>query len=113
MLTIKIGFRNAFNTLRRDAILDATEKHFPELLLYTTATIGSSWDLQFGEFVISSSEEVAQQGHSLGPLYFCLVFKELLESLESELVLGYLDDVAVKDSAKIVLRDFILLDNAR
>ena len=47
---------------------------------------------------------------TLGPLYFCLVFKELLESLESELVLGYLDDVAVGDTAAIVLKDFIVLE---
>jgi len=58
-----------------------------------------------------SSEEGAQQGDPLGPLYFCLVFKGLLESLESELVLGYLDDVAVGDSAEMVLQDFILLES--
>jgi len=104
-LFIKIDFRNAFNTLRRDAILEAIEKHFPELLPYTTLTIGSSSELQFGEFVISS-EEGAQQGDPLGPLYVCLVFKELLESLESELVLGYLDDVA-----EIVFQNFILLES--
>jgi len=57
------------------------------------------------------SEEGAQQGDTLGPLYFCLVFKELLESLQSELVLGYLDDVAVGDTAEIVLKDFILLES--
>jgi len=73
-LFIKIDFKNAINTLRRDAILEAIEKHFPELLPYTTSTIGSFSDLQYCEFVISS-EEGAQQGDPLGPLYFCLVFK--------------------------------------
>jgi len=107
-LFITIDFRNAFNTLRRDAILEAIEKHFPELLPYTTSTMGSSSDIQFGELVISS-EEGAQQGDPLGPLYFCLVFKELVESLESELVLGYLDDVG--NSTEIVLQDFILLES--
>jgi len=56
------------------------------------------------------SEEGAQQGDPLGPLNFCLVFKELLESLQLELVLGYLDDVAVGDTAEIVLKNFILLE---
>ena len=50
--------------------------------------------MQFGEYILQS-EEGAQQGDPLGPLYFCLVFKELLDSLRSELVLGYLDDVVV------------------
>lgn len=108
-LFLKIDFRNAFNTLRRDAILEAIEKHFPELLPYATSTISSSSHLQFGEFTLLS-EEGAQQGDPLGPLYFCLVFKDLLESLRSELVLGYLDDVAVGDTAAIVLNDFILLE---
>jgi len=57
------------------------------------------------------SEDGAQQGDPLGPLYFCLVFKDLRESLQSELVLGYLDDVAVGDTAEIVLKDFILLES--
>jgi len=71
-LFIKIDFRNAFNTLRRDAILEAIEKHFLELLPYTTSMIGNSSDLQFGEFVISS-EEGAQQDDPLGSLYFCVL----------------------------------------
>ena len=108
-LFLKIDFRNAFNTLRRDAILEAIEKHFPELLPYATSTINSSSHLQFGAFILLS-EEGAQQGDPLRPLYFCLVFKDLLESLRSELVLGYLDDVAVGDTAVIVLQDFILLE---
>ena len=45
------------------------------------------------------------------PLYLCLVFKEFLESLQSELVLGYLDDVAAGDNADIVLQDSTLLQN--
>jgi len=108
-LFLKIDFRNAFNTLRRDAILDSIAKHFPELLPYAASTISSPSDLQFGKFVLLS-EEGAQQGDPLGPLYFCLVFKELLESLQSELVLGYLDDVAIGDSAATVLNDFIHLE---
>ena len=46
----------------------------------------------------------------LEALYFCLIFKERLEFLQSELVLGYLDDVAVEDT-EIVLKDFILLES--
>jgi len=45
-LFLKIDFRNAFNTLRRDAILEAIAKHFPELLLYATSTMDSPSDLQ-------------------------------------------------------------------
>jgi hypothetical protein len=37
----------------------------------------------------------AQRGDPLGPLYFCLTIKELMESMQSELILGYLDDETV------------------
>ena len=64
-----------------------------------------SSDLHFGDFVLQS-EEGAQQGDPLGPLYFCLVCKELLDSLKSELVLGYLDDITLGDDAAVCLDDF-------
>jgi len=99
-LLIKIVFTNAFNTLRIDSILQAVGKHFPQLLHFAASTIDSLSDLQFGEFIIQSKDS-AQQGDPLGPLYFCLVFKELLESLCSELVFGYLDDVMMGDTASM------------
>jgi len=108
---VKIDFKNAFNTLRRDSILEAVAKYFPELLAFAQSTIGQESVLQFGDFVLQSSEG-AQQGDPLGPLYFCLTFKELLESLLSELVLGFLDDVALGGDAASVLKDFILLEAA-
>jgi hypothetical protein len=51
-LFVKIDFHNAFNTLRRDSILEA--QRFPELLPYASSTIGCPSDLQLGEFVLHS-----------------------------------------------------------
>jgi hypothetical protein len=48
-------------------------------------------NLQFGDFLLQSAEE-AQQDDPLGPHYFCLAFKELLESMRSELLPGYPDE---------------------
>jgi hypothetical protein len=80
-LFVKIDFKNAFNTLRRDSILEAVAKHFPKLLSFAFSTINSpSPDLQFGEFILYS-EEGAQQNEPRGPLYFCLVFEELIQSI--------------------------------
>jgi hypothetical protein len=108
---VKIDFKNAFNTLRRDSILEAVAKYFPELLAFSQSTIGEVYALQFGDFVLQSAEG-AQQGDTLGPLYFCLAFKELLESLLSELVLGFLDDVAIGGDAACVVKDFVQLESA-
>src|SRR5208282_5436515 len=108
---VKIDFKNAFNTLRRDSILEAVSKYFPELLPFASSSIGCASDLQFGEFNVTSNEG-AQQGDPLGPLYFCLVFKELLESLHSELILSYLDDVAIGGDAETVANDFSHIEEA-
>ena len=108
---IKIDFKNAFNTLRRDTTLETVVKHFPELLPFAESTIGQSSILQFGDFLLQSAEG-AQQGDPLGPLYFCLAFKDLLESRKCELVLGYLDDVAIGGEAACALDDFIQLEVA-
>ena len=64
---------------------------------------------QFGKFILLT-EEGAQQGDPLGPLYFCLVVKELLDLLQSELVIGYLDDFTLGDEADICLQDFQMLE---
>jgi len=80
-------------------------------VIFDTLIVINIHIIQFGDFVLQSAEG-AQQGDPLGPLYFCLAFKELLESRKSELVLGYLDDVALGGNAACVMNDFIQLEAA-
>jgi hypothetical protein len=88
---------------------EAVNKHLPELLPFAMSTIDHESVLQFGDYVLQSAEG-AQQGDPLGPLYFCVTFKKLLESCLSELVLGFLDDVTIGGYAADVLEDFELLE---
>ena len=97
--------------LRRDAILEAIAKHFPELQPFAISTMVDPSFLQFADYLLLS-EEGAQQSDPLSPLYFCLATKELLESLQSELVMGYLDDITLGDDAETCLRDFLHLEEA-
>ena len=53
---MKIDFKNAFNTLRRDSILEAVAKYFPELLAFTQLTLSQASVLQFGDFALQSAE---------------------------------------------------------
>jgi hypothetical protein len=106
---LKVDFTNAFNTLRRDVILEAVARHFPELLPYAASSYSAGSVLTFGEASIGS-EEGAQQGDPLGPLYFCLAIHDLLGSLRSELVLGYLDDGSMGGEAEVVAQDFLTLE---
>ena len=106
---VKIDFSNAFNSVRRDVIMDAVEQHIPELLPYALSCYAASSSLTFGEHRIAS-DTGAQQGDPLGPLYFCLAVHELLSSMRSELALGYLDDFSLGGEADDVAMDFITLE---
>ena len=84
-------------------ILEAVAGYFPELLTFATSTLSDPSDL--GDFHLSF-EEGAQQGNPLGLLYFCLAIKPLLDTIESELHFGYLDDLTIGGDAETVANDF-------
>jgi hypothetical protein len=84
---VKIDFSNAFNSVRRNVILEAVQRHIPELLPYASSCYSEPSSLTFGGHRIAS-ETRAQQSDRLGPLYFCLAVHELLTSMQSELALG-------------------------
>jgi len=89
-------------------ILEAVANNLPELLPFATSTLSGPSDLQFGDLTLQSEEE-AQQGEPLGPLYSCLAIVKVLKSMKSELVLAYLDDITLRDNAETVLKDFLQL----
>ena len=59
----------------------------------------------WGEDIIPSSEGV-QQGDPLGPLLFCLAIHDLVQQLQSELIVFFLDDGTLGGSLEGVLEDF-------
>ena len=93
-MLVKLDFANAFNSVRRDAVLEAVALHVPELLAYTTSAYGAASILQFGDEQIISQEGI-QQGDPLGPLLFSLALNGPLQDLDSEFVSGYLNDVSL------------------
>ena len=46
---VKLDFKNAFNTLRRDTMLKAVRREIPELYNFISATHNGATVLQFGE----------------------------------------------------------------
>lgn len=105
---VKLDFSNAFNCIRRDAMLQAVFDQIPELYRYCHLAYSSSSFLKFGSFTMLSEEGV-QQGDPLGPLCFCLTVHPLLSSLRSLLAMGYLDDFSVGGPLHAVAGDVELI----
>jgi hypothetical protein len=88
---VKLDFSNAFNSIRRDKMLQSVWEKAPWIypLVYTSYHQPSL--LFFGQSSIRSAEGV-QQGDPLGPLLFCLSIHDVLVNLQSEFKVFYLDD---------------------
>ncbi|PGH38748.1 MAG: hypothetical protein CRN43_13210, partial [Candidatus Nephrothrix sp. EaCA] len=106
---VKLDFTNAFNTLRRDSLLDAVAREIPELYRFAHAAYSNRPLLRYGSKIIRS-EEGTQQGDPLGPLEFCLALQPVLVKLQSNLRIGYLDDLTLGGSKETVAADVQLLE---
>ena len=100
----KLDFTNAFNCLHRDDMLETMPKHVPEIYAFCHLSYNSSTMLKFNSHTIISDEGI-QQGDPLSPLLFCLAIHRLIQSLSSELVIGYMDDITLGGPIDIVAND--------
>ena len=106
---MKMDFRNAFNSVRRDKMLLAVEEFIPELLPFVHSAYWESTSLVWDSEVVHSSDGV-QQGDPLGPLLFCLSIHKLCAKLKSELAVFYLDDGTLGGNWEEVLSDLRLIE---
>ena len=101
---LKLDFRNALNSIRRDKMLEATRENIPELFHYVFSCYSSPSSLFFHGTTLQSAEGV-QQGDPLGSLLFCLTIHPLITSLKSEFRVFYLDDGTIGGPKEEVLQD--------
>ena len=101
---VKLDFSNAFNSLHRHDMLLATRDRLPELYGYCLSAYSEPSILFYGQYSVMSNEG-PQQGDPIGPLLFCNTVHPLLESLESDLLIGYLDDLTLGGAQSVVARD--------
>ena len=106
---LKLDFRNAFNSIRRDKVLEAVREHVPELLPFVYAAYSSPSSLFWGDRIIRSAEGV-QQGDPLGPLLFCLAIHRICTQLESEMSLFYLDDGTLGGTVDDLKHDLAIVE---
>jgi len=103
-IMVKLDFANAFNSLHRSKMLLAIRDYLPELYAFCFSSYSQPSHLYFGSYIISS-QEGPQQGDPLGPLLFCCAISPLLNSLLSDLTLGYLDDLTLAGHINTVASD--------
>ncbi|XP_055354546.1 uncharacterized protein LOC129600153 [Paramacrobiotus metropolitanus] len=99
---VKLDFKNAFNLLRRDALLEAVRQHFPSYYGYFWQSYRYASHLVCGEEVLSSARGV-QQGDPSGPFGYSLTSLPLFDGLDCELFLGFLDDVTLAGTMEKVI----------
>ena len=101
---LKLDFRNAFNSIRRDKILEVARESIPELFHYVFSCYSTPSTLFLHGTTLQSAGGV-QQGDPLGPLLFCLTIHPLIAPLKSEFRVFYLDDGRIGGAEEEVLRD--------
>ena len=101
----KLDFKNAFNSLSRNAMLEAVAEYAPDIYHLCYSAYSSPSILSFGNHIKSSSSEGPQQGDPLGPLLFSITIQPILEKLKCELVIGYLDDITIAGTVDHVATD--------
>ena len=106
---LKLDFQNAFNTLRRDKMLETVRDSAPSLYPFIYSAYANTSTLFCRDRTIHSSEGI-QQGHPLGPFLFCLTIHPMVKSIESEFRIFYLDHGTLGGHVSEVLRDLRLIE---
>ena len=101
---LKLDFKNTFNSLTRETMLNHVFSKRPELYNYIHCEYGKPSYLFYGSSVIMS-EDGTQQGDPEAPPFFAETIHTLVKQLESKINIWYLDDGNLADDYKVVLRD--------
>ena len=118
-VTVQLDWRNAFNSLSREAMLAAIVKRQPTLLPFAAWTYKQSSRL-FVDGMPSSTPPIlsqcgVRQGDPCGVLYFSLTTQDILEKVRilhpEAPILSYTDDTFLQGSAASVTAAFPTLCN--
>ena len=90
-LLLKLDFKNAFNCLIHDKMLETVLQSAPLLFPFAYSVYESPTFLYYRNTILISQEGV-QQGDPLGSLLFCLTIHPMVQQLKSRFKVFYMDD---------------------
>ena len=105
---LKLNFKNAVNSVRRDTMLEAVHDLAPAIFPFVHSAYSTPSSLFWGSKHIQSAEGV-QQGDPLGPLLFCLSIHQFCSQMKSEFCVSCLDDVTIGGSVEDISHDLQLV----
>ena len=103
-IILKIDFEDAFNSINRQFMLMKVFEIHPEVYKYSHSAYSQPSFPFYGDSVIKSCE-ATQQGDPESPALFLDSIQDLIDSLESKIILWYLDDGNLSDDYRTVLKD--------
>ena len=103
-VTINLDFTNAFNTVRRDLILDNVAANTPEIYRFTFTIYTCEPQLAYEPYLIRFKEG-SQQSNALSSLEFCDATQSTLKSLKSELRSSFIIDITLSGYISTVASD--------
>ena len=101
---VKLDFVNAFNSVRRDNILQSTAQNISELYKFVLASHLCEAKLMFGEHIVLSREG-SQQRDPLSAVEFCDAIHPTLKKWEASTKLEYMNDVKLEGQVQVVASD--------
>ena len=93
-----------FNSLMRNQMLGMVARVAPNIYSFCYSAYSVNSILNFGDHEVLSSEG-PPQGDPLGPLMFSITIQPILDKQNSELVIGYLDDITLGGGVHQVAAD--------
>ena len=109
---VKQDFTNAFNSIRRNKMLEAVPDLAPSIHPLAHSAYSTSSSLLWDNTIIKSAEGV-QQRDPLGPLLFCLAIQRHCSQMMSPLCLMYLDDVTISCAVDNILPNLEVIKEAK
>ena len=101
---VKVDVKNAFNSVRRDVMLNRIQARCPEIYRIAFQAYSAPTPLYIGDHVIWSCSGV-QQGDPLGPVCFALAVDDCARAMSSPLNIWYLDDATLAGPVNTVVKD--------